>query len=124
MMLLQAAAKSYDGTYASDENSSAAIPSNATLPKKSSCSIATQGPFLQDPIHGPSSTFTREADAREYIAPNVDKLSIPSDFRLWLQAVDIQVTILNFSSCSDMLSSDKPLLDEAWSVDGNLPVNR
>jgi hypothetical protein len=111
-------------TYASDANSSAVIPSKATLPKKSSCSIYTQGAFLQDPIHGPSSTWTREADAREYIAPNVHKLSIPSDSRFRLHAVDIQVTILNFSSCSTITSPGKPLFDVASNAERTLAVNR
>ncbi len=111
-------------TYASDENSSAVMPSKATVPTKSSCSIATQGPFLHDPIHGPSSTLTRESEAREYIAPNVDKSSIPSDRRFRLQAVDIQVTILNFSSCSAMTSSVKALSDDASNIGENFSFDR
>jgi len=94
-------------SYASAENSSAVIPSNATLPKKSSCSIDTQGALLQEPTHGPSCTWTRDDDALEYIAPNVDRESIPRDFRFLLQAVDMQVEILNFSSSSAIFSSDK-----------------
>ena len=123
-MLVQNEASRRAHTYASDANSSAVIPSKATLPKKSSCSIDTQGAFLQDPMQGPSSTSTREDDAREYIAPNVHKLSIPSDSRFRLQAVDIQVTILNFSSCSAITSSDRPLFDVASSVEWNRSANR
>lgn len=91
-------------TYTRSINSRSLIPSNATFPTKSSCSIATHGAILQAPKHGPSSTTILHIAAvdwewdSEYKSEKVANESNPKFFRRREQLVDMQVTILNLEA--------------------------